>query len=89
MLYGAGRSPRGAINIVTREGTNELHGALFGVVRNRRVQARNYFDPGKGAYTRAQSGRSISRLRRPLDLLLPLAEVNGFENTSSSDAGII
>ena len=35
-----------------------MHGTLFGVLRNRRFQARNYFDPGKAAYTRAQSGLS-------------------------------
>ena len=54
-----GGAPGGAINIVTRSGTNEVQGSLFGLVRNRRFQARNYFDPGKSAYTRAQSGASI------------------------------
>ena len=54
-----GGAPGGAINIVTRSGTNQVHGSLFGLVRNRRFQARNYFDPGKGAYTRVQSGASI------------------------------
>ena len=54
-----GGAPGGAINIVTKSGTNQLHGSLFGLVRNRRFQARNYFDPGKGAYTRAQSGALI------------------------------
>ncbi len=54
-----GGAPGGAINIVTRSGTNEVHGSLFGLLRNRGFQARNYFDPGKGAYTRAQSGASI------------------------------
>ena len=53
-----GGAPGGTVNIVTKSGTNELHGSLFGVLRNRRFQARNYFDPGKGAYTRAQSGVS-------------------------------
>ena len=54
-----GGAPGGAINIVTKGGTNELHGSLFGVLRNRRFQARNFFDPGKSAYTRTQSGASI------------------------------
>ena len=54
-----GSAPGGALNIITKSGTNEVHGTLFGVVRNRRFQARNYFDPGKSAYTRAQSGASV------------------------------
>ena len=54
-----GGASGGTVNIVTKGGTNELHGSLFGVVRNRSFQARNYFDPGKSAYTRAQSGASF------------------------------
>ena len=53
-----GGAPGGTVNIVTKGGTNELHGTLFGIVRNRRFQARNYFDPSKSPYTRAQSGIS-------------------------------
>ena len=54
-----GGAPGGAINIVTKSGTDELHGSIFGVLRNRRFQARNFFDPEQSAYTRAQSGVSI------------------------------
>ena len=88
-----GGAPGGAINIVTKGGTNELHGSLFGVVRNRRFQARNYFDPGKGAYTRAQSGASLGgpiernktfysvtyeRLDRHESLIVPLLSDTSF-----------
>jgi hypothetical protein len=51
----------GAINIITRSGTNEVHGNLFGFLRNRRIQARNYFDPNPdgSAYTRTQAGATF------------------------------
>ncbi len=54
-----GGAPGGTVNIITKGGTNEVHGSLFGVVRNRSFQARNYFDRGRAAYTRAQSGVSL------------------------------
>ncbi len=51
-----GGAPGGAVNIVTKGGSNEIHGSLFGVVRNRGFQARGYFAPPKAPYTRVQSG---------------------------------
>ncbi len=46
----------GAVNIVSKSGTNQFHGNVFGFLRQRDIQARNYFDPGKAAFTRVQSG---------------------------------
>jgi len=46
----------GAVNIVSKSGTNGYRGNLFGFLRQRQLQARNYFDPGKSAFTRQQSG---------------------------------
>ncbi len=51
-----GGAPGGTVNIVTKSGGNDLHGGLFGTVRNRRFQSRNFFDPGKAPYTRSQAG---------------------------------
>ncbi len=39
-----GRSAGGAINSITRSGTNELHGTLFEFHRNSALDARNFFD---------------------------------------------
>ena len=48
----------GAIQIITRSGTNQVRGNVFGFLRHRALQARNYFDPvsGGSAYTRSQAG---------------------------------
>jgi hypothetical protein len=46
----------GTINIITKSGTNELHGNVFGFLRHKNIQARNYFDPGKSSFTRSQAG---------------------------------
>ncbi|MFI5105328.1 MAG: carboxypeptidase regulatory-like domain-containing protein, partial [Terriglobales bacterium] len=52
-----GRASGGVVNIITKSGTNDFHGSLFGYLRNRKIQAVNPFsntpDP---AYTRVQAG---------------------------------
>ncbi|MCL5742498.1 MAG: carboxypeptidase regulatory-like domain-containing protein, partial [Acidobacteria bacterium] len=55
-----GGASGGAINIITKSGTNDLHGNLFGFLRQRAIQARNYFDTEKSPYTRAQYGATFS-----------------------------
>src|SRR5581483_11781185 len=55
-----GRASGGVVNIITRSGTNNMHGTAFGYLRNRSFQAVNPFsnvpDP---AYTRVQAGFSL------------------------------
>ena len=46
----------GVVNIISKSGTNGFHGTVFAYLRNRAIQARNFFDPGRSAYTRVQSG---------------------------------
>ncbi len=52
-----GRASGGVVNIITKSGSNDFHGAVFGYLRNRNLQAVNPFsnvpDP---AYTRVQAG---------------------------------
>lgn len=49
----------GAINIISRSGSNQVHGSAFAYLRNRALDARNYFDPAKSAFTRVQSGAAL------------------------------
>ncbi|MBI3210704.1 MAG: TonB-dependent receptor [Candidatus Solibacter usitatus] len=49
----------GIVNIVSKGGGNDFHGNAFGFLRHRSIQARNYFVPEKGAFTRTQSGGTL------------------------------
>src|SRR2546429_6652244 len=55
-----GRSAGGVVNVVTKSGTNDLHGNLFGFLRHKSFQARNAFAPiTDPPFTRAQYGGTI------------------------------
>jgi hypothetical protein len=69
-----GRAMGGVVNIVTKSGSNEVHGDVFGFLRNTGIQAQNPFSvkgvfdpttesfstvPVKQSYTRVQAGATI------------------------------
>jgi hypothetical protein len=55
-----GRSSGGVVNVVTKSGTNDLHGNVFGFLRHKSFQARNAFAPiDDPPFTRAQYGGTI------------------------------
>jgi len=55
-----GRASGGVVNIVTRSGSNDMHGSVFGFLRNRKFQAVNPFSNVKDpAYTRVQAGFAL------------------------------
>src|SRR5262249_20294020 len=53
-----GNAPRGIVDIITRPGTNEIHGSLFHFVRNGNMNARQFFAPVQDALKRNQFGGS-------------------------------
>lgn len=54
-----GRATGGVVNVVTKRGTNDFSGNVFGFIRDKSIQARNPFAPFKSAYTRTQFGGTI------------------------------
>ncbi len=53
------RAAGGAFNIVTKSGTNALHGSAFEFLRNDNLHARNFFDDQRPEFRRNQFGGSI------------------------------
>lgn len=49
----------GQINVITKSGTNHLHGNLFEFFRNTNLDARGFFDPQRGAYHQNEFGGTI------------------------------
>jgi len=55
-----GRNSGGQVNVLTKSGTNNLHGSLYEFHRNDNVDARNFFDPGrKPEFKRNQFGATL------------------------------
>jgi hypothetical protein len=54
-----GNSAGGVVNIITKSGTNRLHGDLFEFVRNYEFNARNFFAPARDQLKRNQFGGTI------------------------------
>ena len=55
-----GRSAGGVVNVVTKGGTNQLQGNVFGFLRDKRFQARNPFAPvAKPPFNRKQFGFTL------------------------------
>src|SRR6185437_9192931 len=59
--YGAkyGGNAGGVVNVVTKSGTDQLHGDLFEFLRNPVLNARNFFSPGADVVKRNQFGGTI------------------------------
>jgi hypothetical protein len=49
----------GIVTVVSKSGTNQLHGNVFEFFRNTALDARGYFDPTRSAFNQNQFGGSI------------------------------
>jgi hypothetical protein len=55
----AGRASGGLINVITKSGTNSLHGTLFEYFRNDKLDARNFFAAAKDPLRQNQFGGTL------------------------------
>jgi len=54
-----GRAGGGVVNVVTKGGTNKLHGDVYEFLRNAAFDGRNFFAPNKPRFSQNQFGGSI------------------------------
>jgi len=83
-----GNSSGGIVNVVTKSGTNQLHGAGFEFVRNTALDARNFFSPERSFYRQNQFGGLIGGpiLRNRLFFL---GDYQGTRQQQGEDTGLI
>jgi hypothetical protein len=72
-----GLHPGAVVNVVTKSGTNQLHGDLFEFVRNGDLNARNFFAPTQDTLRRNQFGGTVGGPIRKDKLFL----FSGFQAT--------
>jgi len=70
-----GRAAGGVVNIITRSGSNDFHGDVYGYLRNRDFQALTLRDLRRAAcsnpaYTRVQAGALSGRDQERQNILL-------------------
>ena len=78
----------GMITVVTKSGSNALHGSAFEFFRNTALDARGYFDPTRSAFKQNQFGGTIGGpVRR--DKIFFFADYQGTRTTQGISTGNI
>ena len=78
----------GQIHVVTKSGTNELHGDAFEFLRNTGLDAKNYFSPTRGEFDQNQFGGTLGGPIRKNKIFF-FADYQGTRLTEGIDTGRI
>lgn len=78
----------GHINVVTKSGTNQLHGDVFEFLRNTDLDARDYFSPTRGTFDQNQFGGTLGGPIRK-DKVFFFADYQGTRLTEGVPTGVI
>jgi len=78
----------GIVNVVTKSGSNSLHGSAFDFLRNTDLDARNFFSPQRGFYRQNQFGGTAGGPIKKNQLFF-FADYQGTRNDQGLDTGLI
>ena len=83
-----GRYSGGQVNVVTKSGSNTLHGDVFEFFRNTALDARNYYSPERSTFEQNQFGATLGGpiLQRRV---FYFADFQGTRQTQGMDTGLI
>jgi hypothetical protein len=78
----------GVVNVVTKSGTNQVHGGAFDFLRNTDLDSRNFFSPDRSAYRQNQFGGTVGG---PIskDKLFYFGDYQGTRTFQGIDTGLI
>jgi len=81
-----GRNSGAVVNVVTKSGTNEIHGNLYEFFRNQDLNARGFFDSEKLAYLQNQFGATFGApIKKDRTFFFVTYEGDRIRRGSSSD----
>jgi len=78
----------GVVNVVTKSGSNELHGNGFEFLRNTALDARNFFSPERSFYRQNQFGGTLGGPIRTSRLFF-FGDYQGTRQSQGEDTGLI
>jgi hypothetical protein len=78
----------GQVSVITKSGSNQLHGSAFDFLRNTDLDARNYFSPTRGAFLQNQFGGTAGGPIRH-DKTFFFIDYQGTRQTQGIDTGEI
>jgi hypothetical protein len=83
-----GHSAGAIVNVVTKSGTNTLHGSGFYFLRNQALDAKNYFSPSLGTFSRNQYGGTVGGPIKK-DKLFFFGDYEGQRETQGISIGVV
>lgn len=78
----------GVVNVITRSGSNQLHGTGFEFLRNTALDARNFFSPDRSFYRQNQFGGTLGGPVRQNKLFF-FGDYQGTRQSQGVDTGLI